>query len=185
MRVEMFDESIAERSAQEVVKPLEQGLQEVRGALGERAAQLLPEIKPVTEIRREDYTSRTYAVEEGPTIKQSVDGNIYEVAFGDGSKTFVLRHKTTGGNPFADPAFWGELLPEGGLDSRKWETFTYEWDGQTAIKATAPDGKVTEVKGQYGTPDAMLPTLRQSLGHPRGTQSFTNTPQSAPIANPQ
>ena len=172
--------STAEQIA--ITKPLEQGISEVREALGEKTAQILPETKPITGVTREDFTSRSFSQEEGPT-KQAVDGTIHKVVFGDGSETYVLRHKTTGGNPFSNPAVFGAFLPEGGIDARTWETFIYEWDGNETIKATAPDGKVTEVKGQqWGTPDAMLPTLRQSLGHPRDTETFVSAlSQSNPI----
>ena len=160
--------------AEETVGVLEEGLEEVRKIAGAKASTLLPEARPVRSIKRADYISRTYRTEEGPTIKQTVDGHLYEVSFHDGTKTFVLHHRTTGGNPFTDPALFGELLPHGGLDLRSWETFTYEWDGQATIKATEPNGRTTEVLGQTGVPEAMLPTLRPRLGHFKGEKTFGN-----------
>lgn len=156
----------------ETRKSLDEGLVEVRRAVGKKAGQLFPETKPAVSMIREDFTSRSFRGEEGPTVKQAVDGHIYKVSFGDGSGIYVLRHKTTRGNPFSSPAFFGMFLPDGGLDMREWETFVYEWDGRETIKATTPDGKITEIKGQQGNPEAMLPTLRNSLGHPRGAETF-------------
>ncbi len=154
-------------------KPLEQGVQEVRQALGGKAEQLLPEGKQVVGITREDFNKGFAGTELAQSPEGSgPDGHLYGISFGDGSETYVLQHKTTGGNPFAN------LSPLGGADLRHWETYTYEWDGQETIKTTEPSGKVTEVKGQqWGKPEAMLPTLRESLGHARGTETFARTPQ--------
>lgn len=148
----------------EVGSQVPAGIVELKGILKEKADQLFPETKPVSTVQREDYNSRVYQFEEGAT-HSIVDGQIYDVGFGDGSKTYVVRYKTSGGNPFASPFIFGEALPGGGLDGRAWETFIYEWDGQETIKATPPDGKVVEVKGDFGKPEALLPTLHFALGH--------------------
>ena len=163
-----------ERSLEEAIRTLDEGLHQVKSASGTKALEILPDTKAVISITREDFVSRTYKEEEAPTIKQNTDGQIYELTFADGTKTFVVRQKTTGGNPFANPTLYGEMLPNGGLDMRKWITFTYEWDGQTTIKVTEPNGTVTEVAGEYGVPDILLPTLRSTLGHTNGQQTFEN-----------
>ncbi len=155
------------------VAPLELGVREVREVLGERVARFLSDEVTVASINREDFTSRVYDVEDGP-IRHYVDGHLFEVDFPEGEITYILHHKTSGGNPWADITAGG-LFPGGtGLDMRVWQTYVYEWDGKTTIKATEPNGRVTEIKGEDGVPDAMLPTLRQSLGHAVGTKRFVN-----------
>lgn len=142
----------------------------------------LPKNKSPREIIREDYYSiQALAPADSPSLgmpEYIADGYLYTVVFSDGSKTFILWHRTTrlfthGGrqNP------WANMTILGGGDLRSSETFVYEWNGKNTIKVTDPTGKITKVIGKQGTPNALLPTLRRTLrgedGELRGKKRFT------------
>ncbi len=153
----------------QVHRTIDVGLLELRGKIGEKQAQALPQGREVVELSREDFQSRTYRnrgynEHSGPVA----DGHLYTITFADKSQAFVLYAKDSS-NPFAaSMGLWGGV----GIDMRPWHTFIYEYDGRETITATEPNGRVSTHTGEEGIPSAMLPTVRDSLGHSIGIEHF-------------
>lgn len=185
------------------VKPLDQGVQEVKRVLGTTANELLPEGKDVVEVDREDFSSATMGITDRGDM---ADGHLYGIRFSDGSEAYFVNQRISK-TPWDNPIAFGGV----GLDLRE-ETNTVmaQWDGKNTITATNlltnevsvvtsevgrttmttthPDGKITTqtYSGEFGTPNAMLPSWRKALlgqsgefGKSLGVQKFANSPQAS------
>lgn len=170
----MEDTPSQEPSAVKEAQPqrtIDQGLEEVRNILGERADVILPADKETTELTKEEFQSNTYRNRGYSEDKGRSDGSFYTATHQDGSQTFIL-HAKDNSNPFA--ASLGGL---GGIDMRQWQTYSYQYDGNDTITATEPNGRVSKYSGEYGKPEAMLPTVKGALGRSVGVENFVKPSQ--------
>ena len=136
----------------------------------ELAAEVLPEGVEVTELAREDFQSATFrnaAYHMMPERYGNADRSLTTITLETGAQVYIVDGKTSSGNPYD---VWHAA--GGGMDLRDSTTTVYAYDGVGAITEYMPNGEVTKYEGEYGTPSALLPYLKQSLGTSVGAERF-------------
>lgn len=116
------------------------------------------------EVERETFQSETFQRAGFDTMPDRYglgDRFLYTTRGEDGRITFVVAGRVSSGNP------WEVMHASfpGALDFRKDMTVVYQYDGTGTITETQlRNGERTEYSGQYGNPEALLSSIRQTLG---------------------
>jgi hypothetical protein len=153
-------------------RPIAQGLEELRTALGDLARLALTSGSEVMKLTKEDFQSETYQ-QAGygamPERYGTSDRYVYTLEYEDGTQLIILGGKFAPARRFA-----GEPAPDPLADNRESSNFIYKYNGKNLTTERLPNGKVNRLTGRYGKPEGLLPLLRQRAGNPVHTEQFAN-----------
>jgi hypothetical protein len=151
-------------------RPIGQGLEELRTALGDLARLALTSGSEVMKLTREDFQSQTY-LEAGygahPERYGTSDRYVYTLEYADGTQLIILGGKFAPARRFA-----GDTAPDPLADNRESSNFIYQYNGKNLTRERLPNGKVNMLTRRLGKPEELLPILRQRAGNPVHTEQF-------------
>ena len=152
-------------------RPIAQGLEELRAALGDLARLALTSGSDVINLSREDFQSETYQQAGYGAIPErygTSDRYVYTLEYADGTKLIILGGKFAPARHFA-----GDPVPDPLADNRESSHFIYKYNGKNLTSERLPNGKVNRLTGRYGKPEGLLSLLRQRAGNSVHIEQFT------------
>jgi hypothetical protein len=168
----VMEREIPQRADQAPVdkRPIAQGVEELRTALGDLARLALTSGSDVMSLTREDFQSETYQ-QAGygamPERYGTSDRYLYTLEYADGTQLIIMGGKFAPARRFA-----GDPAPDPLADNRESSNFIYKYNGKNLTTEWLPNGKVNRLTGRLGKPEGLLPLLRQRAGNSVHTEQF-------------